>query len=128
MIYGELLSPQVVLIPSSDSTGQLADISLTSQQNDITSQIFGGGQILDYGGTKWNLLPDVTLAPADGFAYVKLNRVIGQYFQKPSGDKMYDNAAKDGPLGNTGEMGMSKWIGFCAPLPWNPFILRVKYK
>jgi len=128
MLFGEMLKPEVVLLPSSDSTGQLADVTLTSFSNDITSQIFGGGMILDYGGYKWNVLPDVTLNPDDKFAYVKMNKPIGQYFQKPDGDVVYDNPQKDGPLGNSGEMGMKKWIAFATPYQWNPFVLRVQYK
>ncbi len=131
-LFGEVLKPEVVMLPSSDATGQLADVSLTSQQNDMTAQIFGGGQIVDYGGYKWTIVPDVTLSPDVGsghaYAYVKMNKPIGDYFHKPDGDKTHDNPQKDGPLGNTGEMGMKKWIGFATPLQWNPFVLKVQYK
>lgn len=126
-IFGAPLIPKSVMIPSKDATGHLADVQWTSQPNQITQQIYSMGRVENYGGTAWNLLPDVTLSSTSGYAYVNFGRPVGQFFTKPGGDKSIDREV-DGPLGNMNEMGARKLIGFAVPKQWNPFILRVKFK
>jgi hypothetical protein len=127
-LYGEMLRPVAIYLPASDSTGHLADVTLTSNSNSIVEQIFGGGIIQNYGGFNWPLIPDITLSPADKFAYVRFNMPVGEYYTKPSLDEMFDEVTRDSRINNKGMMYQSKWIGFCTPLPWNPFVLRVQYK
>lgn len=127
-LFGAPLRPSSILIPSKDTTGWLADVTLTSQSNPMTDQIWGGGKIENYAGYSFPLIPDLTLSPTEGYAYVSLGRPVGIMYHKPGGDLMYEQDSKDGPLGNTGEMGARKCIGFAQPEQWSPFVLRVKYK
>lgn len=127
-LYGQMLRPEAIYLPASDSTGHLADVTLTSNSNSIVEEIFGGGIIQNYGGFNWPIIPDITLAPGDKFAYVRLNQPVGEYYTKPGLDEMYDEVTTESRKNNRGSMSQSKWIGFVAPLPWNPFVIRVQYK
>lgn len=127
-LFGMQLRPKAILVPASDVSGILADVTFTSQPNSIVEQIFDGGRVKNYAGYNFDIIPDITLAPADGFAYVAFDHPIGECYEKNDPYGTRDVITPESEMNNKGQMYQSTYIGFVQPKPWSPFVLRVKYK
>ena len=86
---GVPLRAQVVYIPSSDTTGLLDAITETSTDNVITRQLAENVFSVTLMGRTIMLMGDATLNPNDGLAYVRFNKSIGEYYSKPSADRVW---------------------------------------
>lgn len=121
------MKPVAVYIPSSEVMGYLDQITLTSNPNSKVEEIFETGFVMTYGGVRWNFVADETLDPDAGIAYVKMNKPIGQFFLKPSGDKVFDDTSIALQKQNKGLLSMIKPVGFGLPVPWRLNIAGVQY-
>jgi hypothetical protein len=126
-VLGQTLKPAAVYIPSSEVMGFLEQITLTSQPNSKVEEIFEYGFVLTYGGARWQFIPDATLDPDAGIAYVKFNKPIGQFFRKQGLDKVFEDETIDMQKQNKGSVSMSKVIGFGLPITWRLNIAAVQY-
>jgi len=119
------LSPVAVYIPSKDSQGWLRSITMTSQPNSLVEAVIQTGVPMHYAGRDWLFIADATLDPNAGLAYVKMNKPVGKFFNKPFMDAM---VAKEDVMANKGSMQMAKAIGYGFPSTQAVNIASVAYK
>jgi hypothetical protein len=133
-VFGQTIVPEVVYIPAIDSANFVDDVSLTTAVlgNPALTQIFENGYVTNFGGKNLILVGDPTLDPADGYAYVRTNKPIGEWYTKPSLDLNYPANPQQIPADwireNKGRTFMKKVFGAATPLPWTIRMLAVKYK
>ena len=118
------LYPTKIYLPTSATLGQLADTTLTMTPNALNEQVLTRGFIQNYLGRNivYQGVPQFTAASKA--AYVRFNRPVGLYFDKPGMMKMLN---KRDEWTNEGEMGTKMVWGACVPRQNNPFIVKVTY-
>jgi hypothetical protein len=121
------LKPVAVYIPSSEIMGFLSQITLTSFPNEVVQDIMENGFPMHYAGVDWLFVPDATLDPKAGLAYVRTNRSIGTYFTKPSFDEVFEDTSIDMRKQNLGSVSMNKAIGWGIPNISAAFTCAVQY-
>lgn len=121
------LSPVAVYVPSSEVMGFLDQITLTSQSNSLSEQVMTTGFLYDYGGVKWNVIPDVTLDPEEGMAYVRFNKAVGTFFTKPFMDDVIVDQSTALRKQNKESICMVKAVGWGLPSTAKVFIAGVRY-
>lgn len=131
-IFGSMV-PEAIFVPSIDVTAFIDAITLTSDgRNPAVQQIFEGGFVTNVGGMKIVIVGDAQLDPADGLAYVRTSKAIGEWYTKPSMDVTFpenpDQISVKGLKENKGETFIKKVFGAVTPLPWTVNMLAVKYK
>ena len=118
-----------ILIASKHMTDFLGQVSLTSGAgNKLEQQIFEGGIVTSYGGQNWIITGDNTIDPNQGVAYVRTNRSVGVYFDKPS---LAETIVDETPALRQQNKGRSCEIfceGFAMPRHWRKYTLGVRYK
>lgn len=122
---GGALMPVAVFIPSKHSMGWLRSITMTSQPNTLVEQVINTGVPLHYAGRDWLFIPDATLDPNAGLAYVQMNAPVGTFFNKPFMDAM---ESKEDVTANKGSMKMAKAIGYGFPSTQAVNICSVSYR
>ena len=124
---GGQMKPVTVFIPSSEMTGFLQQITLTSFGNSLVEQIMDNAWVVDYAGMKWNLQADATLDPDKGRAYIQTTLPAGEFYTKPSLDKTFDDISMALQKQNKGILSMQKPIGVGMPNAWAPNVICVQY-
>ena len=122
---GGALMPVAVFIPSKHSMGWLRSITMTSQPNTLVEQVINTGVPLHYAGRDWLFIPDATLDPNAGLAYVQMNAPVGTFFNKPFMDAV---ESKEDVTANKGSMKMAKAIGYGFPSTQSVNICSVSYR
>jgi|GEM_PF-2128266 len=103
-------------------------VTLTSESNSLTEQIFNNGAILSYAGRRIVLEGDNTIDPADGMAYVQLNKPIGTQYEKTS---FADVIIDENPalrMRNKGRMAQGSAFGWALPRPLRKNVLGIRYR
>ena len=96
--------------------------------NKLEQQVFDGGIVMNYAGVNWIITGDNTIDPNQGVAYVRTNRAVGVYFDKPS---LAETIVDETPALRQQNKGRSCEIfceGFAMPRHWRKFTLGVRYK
>lgn len=122
------LQPQVVFVPSVHAMGFLDTITMTTAENPLMGQVVETGYVTNYGGRKWVIMPDPTLDPTAGLAYVRMNKPVGIHFTKPGADREVTEQTIEMKLANKARSGMAKAFGAGMPLPWAVNVLAVHYQ
>lgn len=121
------INPVAIYIPSSESMGWLPQVTLTTFGNFVTEQIFQTGYLFDYGGRKWVIIPDVTLDPNLGLAYVRTTVPVGIFFEKPFMDDVIEDNSTALRKQNKARMSMSKCVGWGLPSTAKMGVIAVQY-
>ena len=122
------LAPVAIHIASKHATAFLPQVSLTSYNNPVTEQIFSGGKVISYAGRKWLVIADNTIDPNLGMAYVRTNKPIGYYFDKPSQSLVVQDNDSTLLLANKGRVAERRVHGFGMPRHFRCRTLGVRYK
>jgi hypothetical protein len=134
------IAPQVIYIPSKDSQGWLRSISLSNTSvtpgpastgagnNSFVESIIQTGQPYQYAGRTWLFVPDATLDPTAGLAYVKTTKPVGTFFTKPNWDEMFVEEGINARRQNKGNMSMQKAVGWGLPSTQAVNVMAVRYK
>lgn len=117
-----------IRVCSKDIGAWRSQVTLTSESNSLTEQIFTGGAVLNYAGKRFVLEGDNTIAPNDGVAYVRLNKPIGIHFEKASMAETLVDEAPERVRENRGRVSQGSAFGFGMPKPWAVNILGVRYR
>jgi hypothetical protein len=123
------ISPVEILIASGHMTDFLGQVSLSSDgTNPLNQQIFQGGMVVSYAGRNWIITGDNTIDPNQGVAYVRTDKPVGIYFDKPN---LAETIVDETPALRQQNKGRSCEIfceGFGMPRHWRKFTLGVRYK
>lgn len=122
------LAPVAIHVASANATDFLGQVTLGSYQNPVTTQIFSGGKITEYGGRNYLIIPDNTIAPNSGICYVRTNKPIGYVFDKPSQARTITDPDASLALQNKGRVAQSQVFGFGMPKHWRKNTLGVCYR
>lgn len=117
-----------IRVCSADIGAWRSQVTLTSESNSLTEQIFTGGAVLNYAGKRFVLEADNTIEPNDGVAYVRLNKPIGVQFEKTSMAETLIDESPERIRSNRGRICQGSAFGFGMPLPWAVNILGVRYR
>lgn len=124
--------PVTLFVPAADIGGMLDEVTPESFDNPIVEQILGVGYVMRLGSYQFNIVPDAALDPADGTAYLRTNRPLGQLFKKPSLDRVFPgdiaSITKDEWKANKASMSMNSYHGAVVPEPWRPGVVAIKYR
>jgi hypothetical protein len=113
-------------VASKNSADFLKQLSLTTESNFATQQIFEGGRLVSYGGYTFPIIFDNTIpATGAGYAYLRTNKPIGQMFEKPGLDQV--DAGQD-KRSNKGHYSQGKVVGFGMANAWSVNCAAVKFR
>lgn len=113
-------------VASKNSADFLKQLSLTTESNFATQQIFEGGRLVSYGGYTFPLIFDNTIpATGDGYAYLRTNKPVGMMFEKPGLDQVDTDQDK---RSNKGKYSQGKVMGFGMANPWSVNCAAVKFR
>lgn len=122
-----MVAPVAIYVPSSEAMGFLEQVTLTTQSNPLSDQVMMTGFVFDYGGVKWNIIPDSTLSPAEGLAYVRMNKPAGTFFTKPFMDEILEDLSIKLRKQNKGTIAMVKAVGWGVPNTAKVNVAAVQY-
>lgn len=122
-----MLSPVAVYVPSSEAMGFLSQVTMTTQSNVLSDQVMSLGSVFEYGGRKWTIIPDATLDPDLGLAYVRMNKPAGTLFTKPFMDDIFEDDSIAMRKQNKGSISMTKAIGWGLPNTARINVAAVRY-
>lgn len=122
-----MISPVAIYVPSSEAMGFLQAVTLTTQSNVLSDQVMMTGYIFDYGGVKWTIVPDSTLDPDLGLAYIRMNKPAGTFFTKPFMDDVIEDLSPALRKQNKGTIAMVKAVGWGVPSTAKINIAAVRY-
>lgn len=123
------LEPVEILVASKHQTNFLSQVSMSSSgDNPLNQQVFAGGVVTNYGGRNWIITGDNTIDPNQGVAYVRLNRSVGAYFDKPSLAETIMDETPALRQQNKGRVCEIYCEGFAMPRHWRKNTLGVRYK
>jgi hypothetical protein len=123
------MSPVEILIASKHMTNWLKQVTITSQAtNPLEQQIFQGGMVMNYAGRNWIITGDNTIDPNQGMAYVRMDRPVGIYFDKPSLAEVIVDETPSLRQQNKGRSCEIFCEGFGMPRHWRKYTLGVRYK
>ena len=127
---GTQLALEAIHIASADSTSFLDQIQAFGNQTltPVAQQVFANGRVMDYAGERFNWVSDNTIDPAQGIAYVRFNRPVGEVYRKPGLDEVYHDTSMELRKKNRERMAMSSMFGVAMPVQWGPFVLAIKYR
>ena len=128
ILPGGAMSPVVVYLPSKDAMGWVRSITMTSQPNSLVEQVIDTGFPMHYAGRNWVFVGDPTLDPTAGLAYVRTNKPVGQFFEKPGMDQTVDEVTSESRKQNKGSMYSQKVIGWGLPTTWALNLIVCRYK
>jgi len=118
-----------IRVCSKDVGAWRGQVTLTSEMNSLTSQIFDTGVVMNYAGKRFILVGDNTINPNDGVAYFRLNKPIGMQFEKPSfAEVIIDESAERRREQGKGRMCQGSAFGWALPLPLRKNVLGVRYR
>lgn len=117
-----------IRVCSKDVGAWRGQVTLTSEMNSLTSQIFDTGVVMNYAGKRFIVVGDNTINPNDGVAYFRLSKPIGMQFEKTSfADVIIDESAELRKK-NKGRMCQGSAFGWALPLPLRKNVLGVRYR
>jgi hypothetical protein len=122
------LSIVAIHIASSHANDFLGQVSLSSESNMLTDQIFEGGRIVSYAGYTFAIIADNTIDPNDGVAYIRTSEPIGNYYRKPSQDMVVEDEGADLKLARVARTAESIVCGFGLPKHWRRRVAGIRYK
>lgn len=129
LLDGGSMAPAEILIASKHMTDFLGQVAINSAAtNKLEQQIFDGGIVTNYAGRNWIITGDNTIDPNQGMAYVRMDRPVGVYFDKPS---LAETIVDETPALRQQNKGRSCEIfceGFAMPRHWRKYTLGVRYK
>jgi hypothetical protein len=113
-------------LASKNSADWVKQLSMSSESNFITEQVFQGGQVVSYAGYKFPIIFDNTIpATGAGYAYLRTNKTVGKMFEK-TGLDMVDT--RESKRGNKGAYSQGKVLGFGMCNPWSVNAAAVKFR
>lgn len=121
------IMPVAIYIASSEAMGFLSQVTLTTQSNILVDQIMQTGYIFDYGGVKWTIIPDSTLDPDPGLAYIRMNKAAGIFFTKPNMDDLIEDLSVAKRRQNKGSLTQVKAVGWGVPNTMKMNVAAVRY-
>lgn len=128
VMEGGTPTPVEISVASSQVTGFLKQVSLTSYENFAVKQIFEGGMLLSYGGYNWIVTGNNTIDPNAGMAYVRMDQPIGLVFDKPSLAKAITDETPALVVQNKGRTCEIWCEGFGMPVHWRKRMFGVCFK
>lgn len=122
------LQLEAIRVCSKDVGAWRSQVTLTSESNSLTEQIFSGGAVVSYAGQKFILEGDNTISPNDGVAYCRFNKRIGTQYDKPSmADTLIDETPERVRL-NQGRMCQGGVLGFAMARTHRKNMLGIRYR
>jgi hypothetical protein len=127
---GSQLQLEAVHIASGHAYDWLDQIQAFGTQTitPVSGQVFANGNVMDYAGQQFNWVSDNTIDPAQGIAYVRFNRPVGEVYRKPGLDEVFHDTSVELRKKNVERMAMASHFGVGMPLQWQPFVLAIKYR
>lgn len=128
--WGQDMTMQIAAIHvcSKDANDFLAQVSLSSESNHLTDQIFEGGRIVSYAGYNFAIIADNTINPNDGVAYIRTTEPVGNFYRKPSQDMVVEDKDANLALARIGRQAESIVCGFGLPKHWRKRVFGVRYR
>jgi hypothetical protein len=122
------LVPQAIHVPSKLASAFLSEISPTAPSGVHNDNMVRNGPFqISYGGANVTIVPDNTLSPDSPYAYVRFNRPVGFFIDKPSQSRTIVDESPNQQRLNKGTVSQSRAIGFSNPVHWGANILAVKF-
>ena len=125
---GGNLTPVEVSVASSHVTDFLAQVTMASVVNNLTTQVFAGGVIVEYAGYKWIVTGNNTIDPNQGVAYVRMDQPVGIFYDKPSLAKSLIDETPSLIALNKGRTCEIWCEGYAMPLHWRKRTFGVRYR
>lgn len=122
------MAPIELVMASKHQTDFLKQVNLTTQGNMLVDQIFQGGFVMKYAGYTWIINGVNTISPGHGVAYLRTNRPIGIWADKPSmAEEIIDDSANLRSQ-NKGRM-CSVWAESVAlPRHWRKYTAAFRFR
>jgi hypothetical protein len=125
----EDLRPEVLHVPAKHAASLLAEAGVTAVANSYADSLIKTGPFkIVFGGVEFTIVPDNTLDPDSPYIYVRFNRPVGIFLDKPTQARTIIDEGPAAQRMNKGTVNQTRAVGFVMPKHWSTNVLAVKYR